>query len=43
MVLKGKSYAGKNPFGKNRLCAMNDLVHYVRFNSCVEIVDVPCL
>ena len=28
---KGKSHAGKNPFGKYRLCAMKDLVHYLRY------------
>ena len=39
--LKAKSYAGKNHFGKYYLCAMNDLVHYLRYVLCLEIVDVP--
>ena len=26
---KGKSFAGKNPFCKYRLCATDDLVHYL--------------
>ena len=39
-LLRGKSYAGNNPFGKSRLCAMNGLVRYLRYIPCVEIVDV---
>ena len=33
----------KNPFGKYRLCAMNDLVHYLRYIQCDVIVDVASL
>ena len=33
-----KPHAGKNP-----LCVMNDLVHYLRYIPCVENVDVPSL
>ena len=35
-----KPYGRKNPFGKFRLCAMNDLVHYFTYISCVEIALV---
>ena len=38
--VKGKSYAGKNPFDKYNTCAMTDLVLYLRYNPCVEIVGV---
>ena len=37
---KGKSYAGKNPFGKYCTCAEDDLVHYLRYIRYVKIVDV---
>ena len=38
--LKGKSYAGKNPFGKYRTRAINDLIHYFMYIPCVKIGDV---
>ena len=41
--LKGKSYARKNSFGEYRIYDTNDIVHYLRNISCVEIVDVPSL
>ena len=34
--IKGKSYAGNNNLGKYRLCAMNDLVHYLQW--CVKLL-----
>ena len=42
-IHEGKSHMGKNPFGKYRPCAINDLVHYLTYISCVEIVDVSSL
>ena len=33
------SNAGKNPLGRYRLRAMNKLVNYLRYISCIEIVN----
>ena len=38
--LKGKSYAGKNPFSKYRTRAINGLINYFRYIPCVEVGDV---
>ena len=38
-----KSYAGKNHFGKYRPSAMKDLIHFLRYIPCVEIVNLRSL
>ena len=40
-MFNGKSYARRGPFGKCSLRPMHDLVYYLRYIPCVEIVDVP--
>ena len=38
--LKGTLDAGKNPFGKYRLCAMNGQVYYLSYIPCGDMFDV---
>ena len=46
-IVRTSTYIGRVGWGKEppryRLCAMNDLVHYLRYIPCVERVDVRSL
>ena len=41
--LRGNLMRERVLFGKNSLCPMINLVHYLRYIPCVEIVDVPSM